>query len=440
MLRAKPLTVEEVEAVTSPWRARGLVPTLVAVAAAFGAWSLLLPVVPTAVLDAGGSETLAGGSTGAFMGATVLTQVFVPSLLRRFGYRAVIAVASVLLGVPSLGYILGMDPAIVLSVSVVRGIGFGALSVAEAAIIAELVPLRLLGRTSGIFGLFVGFSQMLALPSGLALAQVVGYPVVFIIATALGLVGLVVCLGIPPTPEAGAGGGELAGVRVPLWRLVAVPMLALSLVTTAYGAVTNFLPASVREMSPAAGAAFGGVLLAVLNLAAMFSRYFAGVVLDRRGVPGTVIIPFQMCAAAGIFTIAVVMVTDASVLWLLLAAFLYGAGFGAVQNESLTMLFYRLPKSKASEASAMWNISFDGGTGLGSTVYGMMLAGFGAASSGVAHPMALMYFIAGCVVSAGIAVTVADDILGRQRIAEVDNLSTRLSAARAKRRFGRPGR
>ena len=68
MIRARwsqVLTTEEVNAITSPWKARGLVPTLIAVAAAFGAWSLLLPVVPTAVLDAGGSETLAGGSTGA---------------------------------------------------------------------------------------------------------------------------------------------------------------------------------------------------------------------------------------------------------------------------------------------------------------------------------------------------------------------------------------
>ncbi|QPK82644.1 MFS transporter [Corynebacterium qintianiae] len=428
------LTPEEVDAVTSPWRARGLVATLVAVAAAFGAWALLLPVVPTAVLDSGGSETLAGGSTGAFMAATVITQLFVPRLLRRYGYRAVIAVASLLLGLPALGYALGMDPVIVLAVSVVRGIGFGALSVAEAAIITELVPLRLLGRTTGIFGLSVGFSQMVALPSGLALAEQVGYEPVYILATVIGLAGLAVCLQIPEVPQADPDMADLTSVRVPLWRLVAVPMLALTLVTTAYGAVTNFLPVSVRDLDPTAGAAFGGILLAVMNFAAMISRYYAGVVLDRRGIPGTVLIPFQVCAAIGIFTIAAVLWMEASVWWLLLAAFLYGAGFGAVQNESLTMLFYRLPKSKASEASAMWNVSFDSGTGLGSTIYGMMLASMS---------MAPMFGVAGVVVSVGVAITLADYWLGRHRVTEVNNLAVRLRAVQTLRRnvkHKRPGR
>lgn len=422
------LTPEEVNSVTSPWRARGLVPTLIAVAAAFGAWSMLLPVVPTAVLDAGGSESLAGGATGAFMAATVITQVFVPRLLHRFGYRAVIAVASLLLGPPALGYALGMDPVTVISISVIRGIGFGALSVAEAAIVAELVPLRLLGRTTGIFGLSVGLAQLIALPTGLALAGRIGYTPVFAIAAAIGLVGLAVCLRIPGIERASNEAADVSSVRVPVWRLVAVPMLALMLVTTAYGAVSNFLPISVRELDPDAGAAFAGVLLAVLNFAAMLSRYFAGMVLDRRGIPGTVLIPFQICAAVGIFLVAAVLFFDISVWWLVLATFLYGAGFGAVQNESLTMLFYRLPKSKTSEASALWNIAFDSGTGLGSTVYGMLLASM---------TMAPMFTVAGAVVSVGVAVTVADFILGRHRVAEVNNLAERIRAVQAPRRYGR---
>lgn len=430
-LTPETLTPEEVEAVTSPWKARGLIATLVAVASAFGAWSLLLPVVPTAVLDAGGSEALAGGSTGAFMAATVITQLFVPRLLRRFGFRTVIFIASLLLGVPALGYALGTNAAVVLGVSVVRGIGFGALSVSEAAILVELVPLRLLGRTTGIFGMIVGFAQLVALPSGLVLADAVGYVPVYAIAAVAGLAGMVACLKIPPIQESDPAGPDFGGLRVPVWRLVAVPMAALMLVTTAYGAVANFLPVTVRELDPAAGAAFGGVLLAVLNFAAMLSRYFAGVVLDRRGVPGTVLIPFQVCAGAGIFGVAAVLWWGAPVWWLIVAVFLYGAGFGAVQNETLTMLFYRMPKSKASEASAMWNIAFDGGTGMGSFAYGAILS---------VTTLAPMFGVAGAVVSLGIAVTVADVVLGRHRVAEVDNLSARLTAARAHRRAKWPGR
>ncbi len=426
MFRAEPLTRAEVESLTSVWKARGLVPVLIAVAAAFAAWSLLLPVVPTAVIDAGQPASLAGISTGVFMGATVITQVFTPWALRTLGYRIVMAVSSLLLGIPALGYMLGMDPLPLLTVSAIRGIGFGALSVAEAAIVAELVPLRLLGGATGVFGMVVGLAQMLALPSGLALVQVIGYNAVYVIAAVIGAVSLVACAAIPPIPPADPGVQNQQPVRVPTWHLVLVPALALMFVTTAYGAITNFLPVSMRQLDPISGAAFGGVMLGVMNFASMWTRFIAGKVMDRRGYPGTVLIPFQILCALGVLMMAVILALELPVWTMFVAALFYGAGFGGVQNEALTMMFYRLPRHKNSEASAIWNIAFDGGTGLGSTVYGMLI---------VSIAFAPMFGIAAGVIALGLVVTVLDRRLGRHRVVEVNNLSTRLRSVQAPRRY-----
>lgn len=425
-LKPRDLTPGEVESLTSVWRARGLIPVLIAVAAAFAAWALLLPVVPTAVIDAGQPGSLAGLSTGVFMLATVITQVFTPWLLRTVGYRVVMAVSSLLLGVPALGYIIGMDPAPLLTVSAIRGVGFGALSVAEAAIIAELVPLRLLGSATGIFGAVVGLAQMLALPSGLALVDVVGYDTVYVIAAAIGAVSLVACLAIPGIPPPQPDPETAHTVAAPTWHLVLVPALALMFVTTAYGAISNFLPVSMRELDPVRGAALGGLMLGVMNFASMITRYFAGRVMDRRGYPGTVLIPFQMVSALGVLLMAVILAMELPVWTMLIAALCYGAGFGAVQNEALTMMFYRLPRHKTSQASAIWNIAFDGGTGAGSTFYGMLVT---------TMAFAPMFGIASAVVTLGLGVTLLDRRLGRHRIVEVNNLSTRLKAVQAPRRY-----
>ena len=410
---------------TSVWRARGMLAVLVAVAAAFGAWSLLLPVVPTAVLDAGGSESLAGLSTGVFMLFTVLTQIFTPWLLRKFGFRVVMVVSAFLLGGPAFGYMLGMEPGVLLTVSAIRGVGFGALSVAEAAIIAELVPLRLLGRATGTLGLFVGASQMVALPLGLGLVDVVGYNGVFAIGASVGLVALLSAVMIPTIPPSVEEHITPNVIRVPTWHLVLVPALALMFITTAYGAITNFLPAAMRDLDAARGAALGGVMLGLLNLAAMGSRYYAGRVTDRTGQPGSVLIPFQVCAALGVFMTAVILVMGLPVWTVAFAVIFYGLGFGAAQNEALTMMFYRLPRSKASQASAIWNISFDSGTGIGSTVYGMMLVGMS---------FAPMFGIAAGVILVGLAVTLLDRQLGRYRVVEVNNLAVRLKSVQVPRR------
>ncbi|WP_232305764.1 MFS transporter [Corynebacterium riegelii] len=398
---------------------------LVAVAAAFGAWSLLLPVVPTAVLDAGGAESLAGLSTGVFMLFTVITQIFTPWLLRKFGFRVVMVVSAFLLGGPAFGYMLGMEPGVLLTVSAIRGVGFGALSVAEAAIIAELVPLRLLGRATGTLGLFVGASQMVALPLGLGLVDVVGYNGVFAIGASVGLVALFSAVLIPTIPPSVEEHITPNVIRVPTWHLVLVPALALMFITTAYGAITNFLPAAMRDLDAARGAALGGVMLGLLNLAAMGSRYYAGRVTDRTGQPGSVLIPFQVCAALGVFMTAVILVMGLPVWTVAFAVIFYGLGFGAAQNEALTMMFYRLPRSKASQASAIWNISFDSGTGIGSTVYGMMLVGMS---------FAPMFGIAAGVILVGLAVTLLDRQLGRYRVVEVNNLAVRLKSVQVPRR------
>jgi len=391
----------------SVWEAQGFIPTLVAVAAAFGSWALLLPVVPVAVLDAGGSHALAGASTGVFMAATVLTQVFMPRLLRTFTYRSAIAVSAVLLGVPALAFIWSMDPAVVLAVSVVRGVGFGAMTVAEAAIIAELVPRKFLGKASGVFGASSGSAQMIALPLGLFVSEHFGYSPVWIIALAIAAVGGLACAGIPPLKGAQPDPVASGAMSAPTWKLVLVPTLALAIAAMAYSLIANFLPDAARDTGITSGTTLGGAILAVINLAVMSARIFTGVVADRRGEPGTLMIPFQIAAAVGMFGFAASLASSAHPVWLFVSAIFFGAGFGAVQNESLLSMFYRLPQSKVSHASAVWNVGFDGGQGIGSFMFGGMIAGLGAAGA---------FAASGAVVVAGIVMTTADWIIGKRRL------------------------
>jgi len=100
-----------------------------ATAAAFGAFSLMLPVIPLAVILTTGSDTLAGATTMVFMAVTVATQLVTNRIIRRYGYRRVMLAAAFLLGVPTLWYLVSMDTASLLLVAAVRGSGGGAGSV-----------------------------------------------------------------------------------------------------------------------------------------------------------------------------------------------------------------------------------------------------------------------------------------------------------------------
>ena len=59
---------------------------------------------------------------------------------------------------------------------------------------------------------------------------------------------------------------------------------------------------------------------------------------------------------------------------LLVAAFVFGLGYGSVQNLTLVIAFARAGAAGAATASALWNASFDAGTALGAFAVGAIAA------------------------------------------------------------------
>ena len=163
---------------------------------------------------------------------------------------------------------------------------------------------------------------------------------------------------------------------------------------------------------PEHGALIGGALLAAVGFAQMISRYFAGVVADKRGVPGTTMIPAQFLVLIGVVVLAVTLSGALPWPWLFVSVLVYGLGYGAIQNESMLDMFTRLPRSKLSEASALWNMSFDSGTGLGS-----LLLGFVVASAGYVGA----FSTAAVIVSVALTLRIVDTVMGNHRIVEYDN-------------------
>ncbi|MGW4480641.1 MFS transporter [Rhodococcus triatomae] len=335
--------------------------------ATFGGWSLLLPVVPLAVSDAGASDATAGAVTAVFMAATVLTQLATPRLLHGWGYRPVLAVGCALLGLPALLFLASVAEPVALVVSMIRGIGFGLVTVAGSALVAELVPPDLLGRATGAQGIAISVGQMLALPAGLALYGRGQGDLVYLLGAAVPVTAIGAVAALPPIRHAPTDG---SGHRLPV-SLLLVPCLAMIVVASVYGGVTTLLPIAVADRAAAAG-----VALAVVSGAILVGRYGAGVLADRIGI-GRVMVPALASAGAGAVLLAVSIAADGATGPLIAGAALFGAGFGGVQNESLVRLFRSAGPTRLGAASAAWNISYDAGTGAGALALGVVAGAAG---------------------------------------------------------------
>jgi predicted MFS family arabinose efflux permease len=354
---------------------------------AFG-FQMLLSVVPLYAATVGGWTGGAGLATATFMLSTVLTQVAMPKLLGRFGYHRVLVAGLIFLGLPALLYPLAGGVAGVLAVTLLRGVGFGIITVGFAALIVELAPPERRGEALGLFGVAMTLPTIFSNPLGLWLVDASGYTTVFFLGGLLPLLALLAIAGISTGSlerEDVGGAGFLDGLRRgPLLRLV----LIFATVTSATGVVVTFLPLAV----PASGLFSPASALLVFGLTSTFSRLWAGRFGDRRD-PHLLLIPGLVAAAGGM--IALPQGGPPT----LVGALLLGTGVGLLQNSTLILIMDRVADDERGLGSTLWNVSFDAGTGIGAFSFGFLVSVTGLPSA---------FYISALILLAAIALVFAD--------------------------------
>ena len=158
---------------------------------------LLLSVTPMYAVSAGAGSAWAGLVTGSLMLATVLAEFASSRLMRRYGSRMVFAVGALLLGGPALALLAPHSVVAIVAVSIARGIGFGLNTVVIGALVATALPPERRGEGIGLAGVVSCVPAIVALPSGVWLAENTGYAVVIVLTAASALAPLVAVPWLP---------------------------------------------------------------------------------------------------------------------------------------------------------------------------------------------------------------------------------------------------
>jgi predicted MFS family arabinose efflux permease len=344
---------------------RQLVMLLIAAFGALSGFYLLVSVVPLYTADSGG-DFGAGLATGAMMLATVLTELAVPRLLARHGHRAVFGLGLLLLGAPALALIPSPATMLVLGVSLVRGAGLGIVVVVGSALVAELAPAGRRAEALALYGVVVGVPAVVALPAGIWLSEQFGFAPVFVAAAAVTLLPLAVVSALPArSGDVTRPGSVLGAFRV---GGLARPTVIFTAVTFAAGVFATFLPIAVSADAREVAA----IALLVQSLTMSAARLAAGRFGDRHG-SGPLLVPAVLTAAAG----AALLLWVGSPLAAIVGMALFGAGFGVAQNVTLALMMDRVDSTEYGRTSALWNLAYDGGFGIGAVGFGLVVGPFG---------------------------------------------------------------
>ncbi|HLR08507.1 MAG TPA: MFS transporter [Bacillota bacterium] len=334
----------------------------------FLGFQMTLPTLPLFVKDLGGSDQAIGVIVGVFTFSALVLRPYAGHALESKGRRFVYMFGLVLfvLSVGAFGFITSI--VLLFFVRIIQGIGWGFSNTATGTIATDLIPPKRRGEGMGYFGLSGNLALAFGPSLGLALAGMISFMQLYLICAACGLTALLLSSKIR-YKQVEAAPKKATTVKFDIFEKTAVrPSLLLFFITVTFGGIASFLPL-YAEQKDVIG--IEGYFL-VYALFLMLSRTFAGQIYDKKGheyvfLPGT----------AFIFTAMLLLSWLPNTWVMLVAAGLYGLGFGSVQPALQAWAVDKAPADRKGMANATFFSFFDLGVGLGAMLFGSLASAFG---------------------------------------------------------------
>jgi predicted MFS family arabinose efflux permease len=341
--------------------------TLAAVFLMFVSIMMVIVVSPVVIEDASGRTSDAGFVTAAFSVATVITDLFMPRLLRTRIGTWLLAVGLVVIALSAPLFALGSDNVtLMLAAAAVRGIGFGFGSVTASLFVVNLAPAGRRGRALAFYGLSATVPAVVGPSIGLVLLEAMGVDATFGISAAIATIGVVAAgIGRHERAVGAMSSTSIGRVLRSTIRLRAVrrPFIVSLVTMVTFGGILSFAPLGL----PHSGAGSAAVFFLIAGAARAGSRWVSGGMIDKRGPTGPLLIGVVVVAVGCAFLVGPRDVVPAMV-----AAVLGGIGLGVVMNAGYVAMIDAAEDGTLGVVSSLWNLSIDGGIGVGALVLGLV--------------------------------------------------------------------
>ncbi|AIF44766.1 MULTISPECIES: MFS transporter [Virgibacillus] len=337
----------------------------------FLGFQMTLPTLPLFIKELGGSDQMIGIIIGIFTFSALLFRPYAGHALESKGRKFVymIGLAVFVISVGSYAFIVGIGLLVVMRI--VQGAGWGLSTTATSTIATDIIPMKRRGEGLGYFGLSGNLALAFGPALGLTLVGVISFTSLFLICAGLGLVAFLLSMTIhykkvEESPD------KAVTIKFDIFEKSAIqPSILLFFITVTFGGIASFLPLYAAQEH------IDGIELYFLVYAAflMISRTFAGKIYDNKGHL-YVFLPGAIC----IFIAMLLLSWLPNMMVMLVAAAIYGLGFGSVQPALQAWAVDKSPNNRKGMANATFFSFFDLGVGIGAMTFGQLasLSGYGA--------------------------------------------------------------
>jgi len=304
-----------------------------------------IPIIATYSLDLGASLLFMGFIVGIYSMVHIPSNLIFGRLVDKFGRKRLIAFGVFLDGVSMLLYALAQDPYFLLFGRIIHGIGGGFGGPATMAYISDATSQKRSGRGMALYGMSIGFSNLIGFMLGGLVAQIIGVSNLFFMIAIILFVMSFTSLLLPtiyqPSKEKLNLRKEIKQFREVVFRKSMVSpyfsmlamMFNMGIVTATYTVMLDPLGENSAET---------GMILSIMVIFSILIHYPAGKLSDKIGYIKVMLIGlFLIALSFGVFIISF----EAPIPMIGMA--LLGVGHGLIFPSSAGMV---KEKTKGSES------------------------------------------------------------------------------------------
>lgn len=329
----------------------------------FIGFEMLLPILPAYLLSMHASSTQVGLMTSLFTLGAVLIRPFVGYYLIDNQRKSLAIIASVALMIITMLYPLLNIISLLLLLRLFHGAAWGVSTTASSTIVVDLIPKNRLGEGIGYFSISTTVGAIIAPSIGILIYDAFSFDILIWSSVVLSLLAVIALQFIYSSKPVKHDKQPFRFFEAIFEKDAWFPALLTVITTLGFGAIITFLVLFGKQKR------LDQVFLFFLINAtvATLLRPFTGKWYDKKG-PWSIIIA---SAVLGFLSLVILSYTTNN-LYLIIAAILFGAGYGTVMPCLQTWTVQKVSEEKSGAANATFLSSFDVGVGVSAFVLGIL--------------------------------------------------------------------
>lgn len=329
----------------------------------FIGFEMLIPILPAYLLSMHASTVQVGLVTTLFTIGAVLIRPFVGYYLIDNQRKNLAIGASIALMIITLIYPFLTIVWFFLLLRFFHGVVWGVSTTANSTIAVDLIPKTRLGEGMGYFSISTTVGAIIAPSMGIFIYDSFSFDVLIWSSVILSLLAIIALQFVhSPAPVK----GEKQPFRffdIIFERDAWFPALLAVITTLGFGAIITFLVLFGKQK----GLEHIFLFFLINAIVSTLLRPFTGKWYDKRG-PWSIIIGSALLG----FLSLIILSYAINDLYLIIAAILFGAGYGTIMPSLQTWVVQKVSKEKSGTANATFFSSFDVGIGISALVLGIL--------------------------------------------------------------------